>query len=620
MPSFRTIASILFSIGLTHAAAGGELQSPVAKIELQDNDTLVFLGDSITHQCLYTQYVEDYFYTRYPSTRIHFHNAGVGGDKAQDALIRFDQDVASFKPKYITVLLGMNDGRYQHFNHDVFGTYEKDMTALLGRIAETGATTVLMSPTMFDAGAAKLKNSGWLKDRPDAIAYYNGVLAFYGAWLREQATDRGLGFVDLYSPLNRITFEQRKSDPSFTLVADSVHPGANGQVVMAYAILEQMHANRNVSALSAHRAGKGWRVRAGDTGKVTQVEGDDRSLHFTFHADALPWVLPAEAKLGYALTKAGHKLSNERLVVRGLKPGRYQVKIDGVLIGTYATTKLATRVELQSNPRTPQYQQALKVAALNAERNEKAIRPLRNLWRDMKVRRMKKDSEAEAYKEFTATFDARVAEVHRLAEEYEDKIYAANQTAPRRYEISRVETESLFNGKKLDGWVIENDGRFSVRDGRLFVDKGTGWLRSAREYGDFVLEMDFRFLEKEANSGIFVRTGPTSKNDDKGWPDNGYQIQCMDTLTGDYPLGTMIPYGAPPFVHESDLDALADAYRPTKQWNHYEITCVGERLTVKLNGRTITTAHDIKNLRGHVGIQAELGLLEFRNIRISVLD
>jgi hypothetical protein len=178
----------------------------------------------------------------------------------------------------------------------------------------------------------------------------------------------------------------------------------------------------------------------------------------------------------------------------------------------------------------------------------------------------------------------------------------------------------LFNGKKLDGWVIENDGRFSVRDGRLFVDKGTGWLRSAREYGDFVLEMDFRFLEKEANSGIFVRTGPTSKNDDKGWPDNGYQIQCMDTLTGDYPLGTMIPYGAPPFVHESDLDALADAYRPTKQWNHYEITCVGERLTVKLNGRTITTAHDIKNLRGHVGIQAELGLLEFRNIRISVLD
>jgi hypothetical protein len=35
--------------------------------------------------------------------------------------------------------------------------------------------------------------------------YYNGVLALYGAWLREQAEIRGLGFVDMYSPLNSLT-------------------------------------------------------------------------------------------------------------------------------------------------------------------------------------------------------------------------------------------------------------------------------------------------------------------------------------------------------------------------------------------------------------------------------
>ncbi|NBV87196.1 MAG: hypothetical protein EBS01_13250, partial [Verrucomicrobia bacterium] len=44
------------------------------RVELKDGDTWVFLGDSITHQCLYTQYVEDYFYTRHPEKRIHFHN------------------------------------------------------------------------------------------------------------------------------------------------------------------------------------------------------------------------------------------------------------------------------------------------------------------------------------------------------------------------------------------------------------------------------------------------------------------------------------------------------------------------------------------------------------------
>ncbi len=179
---------------------------------------------------------------------------------------------------------------------------------------------------------------------------------------------------------------------------------------------------------------------------------------------------------------------------------------------------------------------------------------------------------------------------------------------------------SLFNGKNLDGWVIENNGQFSVRDGLLAVNKGTGWLRSEKDYADFVFKMDFRFLEAKANSGIFVRTGPTSKNDENGWPDNGYQVQCMDIISGPAPCATMIPYGAPPFESESDLAKLAKVYRPAGKWNSYEIKCVGEELSVKLNGELITKASNIKNLRGHLGIQAEHGRLEFRNLRIMVIE
>ena len=179
---------------------------------------------------------------------------------------------------------------------------------------------------------------------------------------------------------------------------------------------------------------------------------------------------------------------------------------------------------------------------------------------------------------------------------------------------------SLFNGSDLDGWVIENNAAFSARDGLLVLNKGAGWLRSEEEFGDFVFELDVRFLEKEANSGIFIRTGPTSKNDQNGWPDNGYQVQCKDTITEERAIGTMIPYGAPDFEHESDRDAIARAYRPTGEWNHYKITCKGEDLSVKLNGTLITTATNIKNVRGHVGIQAEFGHLEFRNIRIRRLN
>src|SRR2546428_13914101 len=181
----KTLLSFSFVLALgvsTHAQAPAAalpvFKQIVPKLELKDGDTLVFLGDSITHQCLYTQYVEDFFYTRYPKVRIHFHNAGVGGDRAKDALTRFDEDVAPYKPKYVTILLGMNDGSYKDFDKAVFDTYQAGMTTILEKIAGLGATAIPMTPTMFDARAKRMKNS---MDEP-RNTYYNGVLPPSGAW------------------------------------------------------------------------------------------------------------------------------------------------------------------------------------------------------------------------------------------------------------------------------------------------------------------------------------------------------------------------------------------------------------------------------------------------------
>ena len=179
-------------------------------------------------------------------------------------------------------------------------------------------------------------------------------------------------------------------------------------------------------------------------------------------------------------------------------------------------------------------------------------------------------------------------------------------------------TVSLFNGKDLSGWSIQNNGQFLVEDGLLKINRGTGWLRSNKIYGDFVLTMEFRFLEKDANSGIFVRTKGTSKDHEKGYPDNGYQVQTKDTFE-EVPLAHMIPYGAPPFEHKSDIEALRKAYKPAGDWHVYEIKAQGEQLWVKLNDVLITTATSIKHLEGHIGIQGELGLLEFRKIEILEL-
>ena len=176
---------------------------------------------------------------------------------------------------------------------------------------------------------------------------------------------------------------------------------------------------------------------------------------------------------------------------------------------------------------------------------------------------------------------------------------------------------SLFDGESLANWEIQSGGQFAVEGGVLKVNKGTGWLRSKSSYSDFRLVMEFRFLEEGANSGVFVRTGPTSMDDENGWPENGYQIQCRDTLEGDYPLGSLIPYGAPAFESETDLEALRAAYEPTGQWQTFDIECVGEEIRISVNGSLVTRARRIKNLDGRIGIQGELGLLEFRKIELE---
>lgn len=425
-------------------AAFGEPPKPLPKeLQLSDGDTLVFLGDSITHQCLYTQYVEDYFYTRFPKTRLHFHNAGVGGDRARDALARLDEDVTRWKPKYVTILLGMNDGGYGGFNQDVFETYRRDMTQLLDRLTASGTSPVVMSPTMFDSEAARAQVGGRDENRD---WYYNGVLALYGAWLREMALDRGLGFVDMHSPLNQITLEQRRIKRDFTLIEDAVHPGPAGQAIMAAALLRDLGVSKRSSLTTIVRRFEHWTGIADDERKV-EITQNAGSLSFELLGTSLPWVLPPEAAQGQELARADQILNGQRLRVYGLEPGRYDLLIDGEKVGTYTHFQFGTRIDLHDNSQAPQYRQALAVANLNKERNEKAIGPLRNLWAERKERVHQVEQEADATQRAVRQtelkrwledeFGPAADKLQALAVEYEDQIYATNHPQNHRYEIVR---------------------------------------------------------------------------------------------------------------------------------------------------------------------------------------
>jgi lysophospholipase L1-like esterase len=453
-PAARLIAALLLgfvtlglaTIGQPTASRAADLKSPLARLDLKDGDGIVFYGDSITHQRLYTQYIADYFYTRFPRMRLRLHNAGVSGSVAWEALERFDRDVAAYKPKYVLVLLGMNDGNHEPFNPSIFATYRQDMTTIFQKIQGIGAMPIIMTPTMFDARVRRAKRP---HANPENTSMYNAVLAYYGAWLREVATEQGFGFVDVWSPLNNIVSERRKSDPKFTLVPDSVHPGPAGHMVMAMSIIHDLDLPQQVSDIRVTLSADKQHQSEAAGGRLRDLNFHNDRLEFNWQADCLPWVVPEEAQIGAQLTDLGYRVNQEALEIHGLAPGNYTLSIDGHEVGTYDNVQLEHHIELQENAATPQYQQALAVANLNKQRNEGPIDALRTEWwnfqdyvdakRELKVHpdnAKAKDSLSKSEK-LIAGMDVRIAADDAAGKLIEDKIFQINKPPLRKYVLVR---------------------------------------------------------------------------------------------------------------------------------------------------------------------------------------
>ena len=437
------VTSVTFAAdAVKPAAPKPAAPKPAAKppgLGLKDGDRVIFIGDSITHQCLYTQNVENFYYTRYPNLHIHFRNAGVSGDRAIDALDRFDDDIAAFKPTVATILLGMNDGSYRDFDQATFDTYAKDMTTLLDKLDALKVRVFLMSPTMFDHHAAELRMATNPKARNPEN--YNAVLAYYGKWAQEVARKRGYGFVDMYGMLNNLTTEQRKKDKDFTFIADAIHPQDPGQFVMAYSMIDAFDEPNAVWGLtvSPNPKGDGWKVVTSPGSTVT-VDGGElgKSVSFTLQPKCLPWGVPENAKLGATVTHAGHHKSGEALYVSGLQAGRYDVFGNGNLLGTWDSITLSKRVEIEEVATSPTFQQAQQVIALNKQRNDEAIHPLRNLYsqRKGKLRAAKAPGgDMKAFEAWWTEQKATEAEMLKKADEIEEQIYKTNRPAAVKFEI-----------------------------------------------------------------------------------------------------------------------------------------------------------------------------------------
>jgi len=341
--------------------------APPAGFYLHDGDRVVFYGDSITDQRLYTVFIETYVVTRFPQMKVTFVHSGVGGDRvsgggAGPIDVRLARDVVAYKPSVMTIMLGMNDASYRAFDQSIFDTYASGYRHIVQSVKQTvpGIRITVIEPSPFDD----------VTRSPNFEGGYNKVLVRYGDFLKDLGRDEKLALADLNGPVVAALEKANKLDAETAkkLIPDRVHPAPGGHLLMAEALLKAWQAPSIVTAVEIDAAEP---AIAGVTNtQVTDLAVSER-VSWTQMDEALPTPIDPKDDVAALALRASdfvEAMDQEPLKVTGLTAARYKLKIDAEPVGTFTKEELAKGVNLATLA-TPMAKQATAVLDLTLKHN-----------------------------------------------------------------------------------------------------------------------------------------------------------------------------------------------------------------------------------------------------------
>jgi len=243
-----------------------------------------------------------------------------------------------------------------------------------------------------------------------------------------------------------------------------------------------------------------------------------------------------------------------------------------------------------------------------------------------------------SFRGFLGRYTVRVTRPGEQAQEFQAALRGDEENT---WEVKPADAgwTTLFDGKDLSAWQKSSTAKWVVEDGVIALaerDDGTlnnaDYLWTKQQYGDFVLELEFKVCPGYANSGVFLRTADL---DDPVY--TGIEVQVSNS------------HGREEISRGGTAGAIYDCLAPTKnlarpagEWNQYRITCRESLITVELNGEQVlkmdldrwtetgknpdgTTNKFTKPLRdfarqGYIGLQDHGRPVWYRNIRIKQLD
>lgn len=224
------------AVGVACALLGG--CASLDKRSLEENDTIVFLGDSITEAGVkpngYVTLTSEAITRAYTDKNIKVIGAGISGHRVPDCQKRLDRDVIKKNPTIVLIFIGINDVWHstngKGTNKIDFETGLKDM---ITKINDTGARVILCTPTVI---GEKIDGTNDLDKMLDEYADINRKVA---KETDSQLLDLRIDFIDYLKENNK------ENASRGILTSDSVHLNDKGNRFLSELVLNALNVPTN---------------------------------------------------------------------------------------------------------------------------------------------------------------------------------------------------------------------------------------------------------------------------------------------------------------------------------------------------------------------------------------
>lgn len=206
---------------------------------LRKNDTIIFLGDSITAAGVkpdgYVTLLSESIVNAYPNMGVKVIGVGIGGNKVPDCQERLDRDVLQKKPTLVVIYIGINDVWHWNVNNGTsIEDFEAGLKDMISKINSAGARVILCTPTVIG-------------EKIDGTNTYDKMLDEYSDVSRKVAKETNSQLLDLRKAfMNYLKEHNPDNVEKGILTSDTVHLNNNGNIVLAGLMLEALnvpHAN-----------------------------------------------------------------------------------------------------------------------------------------------------------------------------------------------------------------------------------------------------------------------------------------------------------------------------------------------------------------------------------------